>query len=53
MSFFSVLERYKDFSFSGYFDRVDDEQVERALAREALSPADFLTLLSPAAAGLA
>ena len=51
MPFFSVLERYKDFSFSGYFDRVDDEQVERALAREALSPADFLTLLSPAAAG--
>lgn len=51
MSFFTTVEQYQNFSFDDFFASVTDAQIEQILAKEQLSPADFLTLLSPAAAG--
>ena len=51
MSFFTIVEQYQDFDFTGFFDRVTDAEVARSLSREKLSAMDFLTLLSPRAAG--
>jgi len=51
MSFFEVVEHYQDFDFSSFFDQVTDAAVERSLARVKPGPMDFLTLLSPRAAG--
>ena len=51
MSFFSIVEQYRDFDFTGFFERVTAADVERSLSREKLSAMDFLTLLSPRAAG--
>ncbi len=50
MSFFTTVEQYQNFSFTDFFARTTDAQVERALSKDQLSTADFLTLLSPAAA---
>ncbi|NQS70828.1 MAG: 2-iminoacetate synthase ThiH [Desulfobulbaceae bacterium] len=50
MSVFALLEQYRDFSFTDFFANITDAQVEQALAKDAPSAADFLTLLSPAAA---
>ena len=50
MSIYSVVEKYKEFSFAEYFARVTDEQVLAAIDKPTLAPADFLTLLSPKAA---
>jgi 2-iminoacetate synthase len=51
MSFYSEIERYKEFDFQSFFDGVTPGQVEVALAKEKLSENDFLALLSPAASG--
>ena len=51
MSVYSVLEQYKDFDFPGFFAAVTDERVEAAIRKDRLAPVDFLTLLSPKAAG--
>ena len=50
MSFFATVELYKDFSFTDFFNMVDDLQIEKVLQKERLTPSDFLTLLSPTAA---
>ncbi|SDH97043.1 2-iminoacetate synthase ThiH [Propionivibrio dicarboxylicus] len=50
MSFRDSIDRYADFDFPGFFERVTDADVERALAAEKLSVTDFLTLLAPPAA---
>lgn len=49
MSFYNELERYKEFDFLTFFDRITPGRVLAALGREHLSETDFLTLLSPAA----
>jgi 2-iminoacetate synthase len=49
MSFSSIIEHYRDFDFPGFFAGVNGAMVERSLARDTLSPTDFLTLLSPKA----
>jgi 2-iminoacetate synthase len=49
MSFYSIIEQYRDFDFAGFFAGVTGEMVERCLAKEKLNPIDFLTLLSPKA----
>ena len=51
MSFFPIVEQYQDFDFSSFFDQVTDDDVEHSLTRDKLSTMDFLTLLSPRAAG--
>jgi 2-iminoacetate synthase len=51
MSFYNEMERYKEFDFQSFFDRITPERVEAALIKEKLSEKDFLALLSPAAAG--
>jgi len=49
MSFHSIIEQYREFDFPRFFAGVTGEMVQRSLAREKLSPTDFLTLLSPKA----
>jgi 2-iminoacetate synthase len=51
MSFYSFIERYSDFDFTGFFTSVDEQAVRRTLDREHLDELDLLTLLSPAAGG--
>ena len=49
MSFYAIMERYADFNFDAFFERVSGADVARVLAIEKLEALDFLTLLSPAA----
>src|SRR4030042_763226 len=51
MSFYAIMEKYEDFDFDTFFAQVGAPDVERVLNQEKLSALDFLTLLSPAAAG--
>ncbi|MFH0998677.1 MAG: 2-iminoacetate synthase ThiH [Pseudomonadota bacterium] len=50
MSFYALVEQYGDFDFPRFFDGVTGDTVERSLAKDKLSPTDFLNLLSPKAA---
>ncbi len=49
MSFYNVYKQYKDFDFNYFITRIDDAAIQRVLAKDYLSPTDFLTLLAPAA----
>ena len=49
MSFYSVIEKYKDFNIEEYFKGVTDEMVLSSIKKEDLTPKDFMNLLSPAA----
>lgn len=49
MSFYSVIEKYRDFDFDGYFDLVTDGDVVRSLGKDRLGDSDILNLLSPRA----
>lgn len=49
MSFYDVIEKYKDFDFDGYFDKVSDDDVLRSLSKDKLNHKDLLNLLSPTA----
>jgi 2-iminoacetate synthase len=51
MSFYHEIERYADFDFQLFWAEVTPALVETALCRDKLSETDFLTLLSPVAAG--
>jgi len=51
MSFYQIVEQYQAFDFQQFFEQVTDEAIERSLAREKPGALDFLTLLSPRAAG--
>ncbi|MGM0656557.1 MAG: 2-iminoacetate synthase ThiH, partial [Thermodesulfobacteriota bacterium] len=51
MSFYKVVEQYRDFDVPNFFDQVSDEDIIRSLVKEKPGPMDFLTLLSPRAAG--
>lgn len=51
MSFYTVIERYRGFDFEGFFNTVTADRVAAALSKEKLTEHDFLTLLSPVAAG--
>lgn len=46
MSFYNVVERYKDFNFGEFFAEVADRDIERILQKDKLSDMDFLMLLS-------
>lgn len=51
MSFFTTIEQYQGFDFERFFQEVTDETIERSLAKNKVGALDFLTLLSPRAAG--
>jgi 2-iminoacetate synthase len=51
MSVKSIVDEWLAFDFYGYLERVTVVDVERSLAKDKLSPFDFLNLLSPAASG--
>jgi len=46
LSFYKVIENYKDFDFAAFFNAVTDQDIERILAKDKLSETDFLMLLS-------
>ena len=50
MSFYDIIEKYRNFDFDGFFARTGHPEVEGLLGKDRLSEVDFLTLLSPAAA---
>lgn len=49
MSFYQIVENYRDFDFETFFNKLTDEAVARSLAAEKTTVLDFLTLLSPRA----
>jgi 2-iminoacetate synthase len=51
MSFYSIIENFRQFDFPSFFAGVTGEMVERSLARDVLSTNDLLVLLSPTAGG--
>ncbi|MBM9535815.1 2-iminoacetate synthase ThiH [Desulfobulbus alkaliphilus] len=51
MSFYEIVQKYSPFDFEGFFDQVTDAAIKRSLAREKPGAMDFLTLVSPRAAG--
>ena len=51
MDFYDYLQPWRDFDFHGFLDKVTDDDLGRALTKDTLEPLDFLTLLSPRAAG--
>lgn len=46
MSFYNLVERYKEFNFEKFFGGVTGRDIERILQKERLSDMDFLMLLS-------
>ena len=51
MSYRATVEQYQGFDFERFFAQTTAADVDRALARDKPGVMDFLTLLSPAAAG--
>jgi 2-iminoacetate synthase len=49
MSFSELLDQYTDFDYHGFWHSRTDAHVCQCLAKEKLSPLEFMTLLSPAA----
>ncbi len=49
MGFYDIYSPYNNFDFPGFFRQVSAENVQAVLAKESLTPEDFLILLSPAA----
>ena len=49
MSFYEVIEKYRDFDFDTYFKNVSGNDVLRSLAKDKLNHEDVLNLLSPMA----
>lgn len=49
MSFYNVIEKYKDFDFTTYFEKVSDSDILRSLSKDKLNHEDLLNLLSPKA----
>ena len=42
MSFYEVVEEYRDFDFDGYFENVTDNDVLRSLNKDKLNHMDVL-----------
>lgn len=49
MSFYDVIERYREFDFDKYFENVTDQDVLRSLYKDRLDDCDVLNLLSKTA----
>lgn len=48
-SFYNIVERYHDFDFEGYFEKVTKEDILRSINARNLRDMDLLNLLSPKA----
>lgn len=46
MSFYGVIEKYRDFDFEGYFEQVTDDDIRRSINERNLREEDLLNLLS-------
>jgi 2-iminoacetate synthase len=51
MSFYKVVEQYREVDMPGLFKQVTEADIQCALVKEKPGPMDFLALLSPQAAG--
>lgn len=49
MSFYEVIENYRNFDFDNCFKKVTDNQIKTVLGKDRIDEYDFLTLLSPKA----
>lgn len=49
MSFYKVIEKYKDFDFNNYFRNTTIQDVKKSIHKERLDSEDLLNLLSPKA----
>ena len=49
MSFYKVIEKYKDFDFNNYFRNTTIQDVKKSIHKEKLDSEDLLNLLSPKA----
>ncbi|MGM0418255.1 MAG: 2-iminoacetate synthase ThiH [Thermodesulfobacteriota bacterium] len=49
MSFYKIIEDYKNFSFDQEFEKISENDVINALSKDYLNEHDFFALLSPAA----
>lgn len=49
MSFYNVVQQYKNFDFDSFFDALTDNDILRILEKNKLDQFDFLALLSPKA----
>ena len=49
MSFYVKYMEYRDFDFDGFFYKVTDNDIQRALNKECIDELDYLALLSPEA----
>jgi 2-iminoacetate synthase len=49
MSFYNKVQEYRNFDFSGFTEKVSDNDIIKTINKESLSEQDFLTLLSPKA----
>lgn len=49
MSFYNIIEKYRDFNFEEYFDKVTKEDVLRSISGNNLNESDLLNILSPRA----
>lgn len=49
MSFYEVRQRYDNFDFEGFFQRVTDADIKKIIAKGRLTERDYLALLSPRA----
>lgn len=49
MSFYDVLNRFKNFDYDSFFKQVTGAAVQKIIAKNRLSDMDYLSLLSPAA----
>lgn len=49
MTFYNVIEKYRDFDYDSFFKSISDEDILRVLDKNKLDEFDFLTLLSPKA----
>lgn len=49
MSFYEIIEKYKDFDFNNYFSSVTINDIKESINKENLDDTDLLNLLSPKA----
>ncbi len=49
MSFYNIIQEYKDMDIESFFEKITDKEIEKIINKELLSELDFLALLSPKA----
>lgn len=49
MSFYDIVQKYKEFDYDKFFSNVTDSQIERIISKDRINEMEFLALLSPTA----